>query len=144
MKEKSSQPELALGVTVDNLNRSIQKTKLNERRQLERYLPLLAVSASASPFIGLFGTVWGIMASFEEIARTGSSSLAAVAPGISEALIATAFGLAAAIPAVIGYNIAVNKIRGLSSQMDSFSSDFLNIVQRYLVLDQDQNKKKNK
>ena len=140
MKDKSQYRELALGVTVDNLSRSIHKTKQDQRRKLERHLSLLAISASASPFIGLFGTVWGIMASFEEIARTGSSSLAAVAPGISEALIATAFGLAAAIPAVIGYNISINKIRELSSQMDNFSADFLNIVQRYLVLDQNQEK----
>ena len=81
---------------------------------MEKYLPFLAIIASSSPFIGLFGTVWGIMGAFEGIARTGSSSLAAVAPGISEALIATAFGLAAAIPAVIGYNAAQSMIGSMS------------------------------
>jgi biopolymer transport protein ExbB/TolQ len=98
-------------------------------------LTALAIVASTSPFIGLFGTVWGIMNSFEGIARTGSASLAAVAPGISEALIATAFGLAAAIPAVVGYNIAGTKIKTLISKVDGFGSDYLNIVQRYLVSD---------
>ena len=75
------------------------------------------------------------MGAFEGIAQTGSASLAAVAPGISEALIATAFGLAAAIPALIGYNISLTKIRGLMSSIDGFSSDFMNIVERYLITD---------
>ena len=98
-------------------------------------MSVLAISASASPFIGLFGTVWGIMGAFEGIARTGSASLAAVAPGISEALIATAFGLAAAIPAVVGYNIFASRVRGVVANIDGFSADFLNIVERYLVTD---------
>jgi biopolymer transport protein TolQ len=126
---------VAVNAAVDNLTRSLNKAKMFEKRRLERFLAVLSISASASPFIGLFGTVWGIMGAFEGIARTGSASLAAVAPGISEALIATAFGLAAAIPAVIGYNMAVNRIRGLVAQIDGFSADFLNIVERYLVQD---------
>jgi biopolymer transport protein TolQ len=124
-----------INAALDNLGRSLNKAKQIEKRKMERYLSLLAISASASPFIGLFGTVWGILTAFEKIASTGSASLAAVAPGISEALIATAFGLAAAIPAVIGYNVAAGRIRGLMVQIDGFSADFLNIVERYMVSD---------
>jgi biopolymer transport protein TolQ len=90
----------------------------------------LATTGSTAPFIGLFGTVWGIMTSFKGIGETGTASLAVVAPGISEALIATAIGLVAAIPAVMGYNHFQHKIRVLSSEMDSFSTEYLNIVQR--------------
>ena len=135
LKEQTSSPDIAIGAAMDNLNRTLVKVKGQQRRSLEKSLSFLAISASASPFIGLFGTVWGIMNAFEGIARSGSASLAMVAPGISEALIATAFGLAAAIPAVIGYNIANGKIRNMSFQMDGFSADFLNIVERYLVTD---------
>ncbi len=135
LKEQASTNEMAVSAALDNLSRALHKSKNQEKRKMEKLLPVLAISASASPFIGLFGTVWGIMNSFEGIARTGSASLAAVAPGISEALIATAFGLAAAIPAVIGYNIASSKIRGLLSTLDGFGADYLNIVQRYLVSD---------
>lgn len=135
LRDQASTASLAVNVAVDNLTRSLTKAKLFEKRRMERYLSLLAISASASPFIGLFGTVWGIMGAFEGIARTGSASLAAVAPGISEALIATAFGLAAAIPAVIAYNISNAKIRGQLALIDGFSADFLNIVERYMVSD---------
>lgn len=140
MKENSSQAngDFAISVAIDNLTRTLQKSRQLEKRQLERYLPVLAISASACPFIGLFGTVWGIMSAFEGIARTGSSSLAAVAPGISEALIATAFGLAAAIPAVVGYNIAAYRIRMMMTHLDGFGNDFLNIVERYLFSDRGQ------
>lgn len=135
VKGDAVQSELGLSVAIDNLTRSLQKAKQVERKSLERYLSMLAISASVSPFIGLFGTVWGIMSAFEGIARTGSASLAAVAPGISEALIATAFGLAAAIPAVVGYNVFNAKIRGQMISVDGFAADFLNIVERYLVSD---------
>jgi len=133
LKEQSSSLQLAVHAAIENLGRSLNKAKRMERKRMERYLPLLAIIASSAPFIGLFGTVWGIMNSFGEIARTGSASLAAVAPGISEALIATAFGLAAAIPAVIAYNTSSANIRSLITNLDGFSSDFLNIVERYLV-----------
>lgn len=139
LKEQCSSLQLAVHAAIENLGRSLSKAKRQERRRMESYLPLLAIIASSAPFIGLFGTVWGIMNSFAEIARTGSASLAAVAPGISEALIATAFGLAAAIPALIGYNTATAKIRGLISNLDGFSSDFLNIVERYLVSERKSN-----
>lgn len=135
MKEHTSSPQMAVNAAIDNLNRALVKAKKNERKKLESYLPLLAIIASSSPFIGLFGTVWGIMGSFEGIARSGSASLAAVAPGISEALIATAFGLLAAIPAVIGFNAANARIRTLVGSLDGFCADFLNIVGRYLVSD---------
>lgn len=135
MKEHTSSPQMAINAAIDNLNRALVKAKRSERKKLESYLPLLAIIASSAPFIGLFGTVWGIMGSFEGIARSGSASLAAVAPGISEALIATAFGLLAAIPAVIGFNAANAKIRHLIGSLDGFCADFLNIVGRYLVSD---------
>ncbi|MEZ4741384.1 MAG: MotA/TolQ/ExbB proton channel family protein [Bdellovibrionota bacterium] len=135
LKDQAYTSEMAVRAALENLSRALNKAKNAERRRMEKYLPVLAISASASPFIGLFGTVWGIMNSFEGIARIGSASLAAVAPGISEALIATAFGLAAAIPAVIGYNIAGNKIRNLITKVDGFGADYMNIVERYLVSD---------
>jgi len=135
LKEHTTQQQLAINAAMDNLNRSLGKARRMERKKLESYLSLLAIIASASPFIGLFGTVWGIMGAFEGIARSGSASLAAVAPGISEALIATAFGLLAAIPAVIGFNAANARIRNLLGSLDGFCADFLNIVGRYLVSD---------
>lgn len=135
LREQAQHQELAVNAALDNLNRALGKAKVFERRRLERFVSVLAISASVSPFIGLFGTVWGIMGAFEGIARTGSASLAAVAPGISEALIATAFGLAAAIPAVVGYNLFAGRIRTLMAHIDGFSVDFLNIVERYLVTD---------
>ncbi|NRA63698.1 MAG: MotA/TolQ/ExbB proton channel family protein [Pseudobacteriovorax sp.] len=133
LREQTSSMALAVQVATENISRSLSKAKKIERKKMERYLPLLATIASSSPFIGLFGTVWGIMNAFEGIAKTGNASLAAVAPGISEALIATAFGLAAAIPAVIGYNASNAKIRSLTSNLDGFGMDFLNIVERYLI-----------
>jgi biopolymer transport protein TolQ len=135
LRDQAATSEMAVGAAMDNLGRTLQKAKQFERRRVERFLSVLAISASVAPFIGLFGTVWGIMSAFEGIARTGSASLAAVAPGISEALIATAFGLAAAIPAVVGYNVFAGRVRGLMTSIDGFSADFLNIVERYLVTD---------
>lgn len=133
LRDQTSSLQLAVQVAVENMGRSLTKAKRFERKKMEKMLPLLAIIASASPFIGLFGTVWGIMGAFEGIARSGNASLAAVAPGISEALIATAFGLAAAIPAVIGYNTANAKIRNMTTSIDGFTMDFLNIVERYLI-----------
>ncbi len=135
LRDQVSSPTLAVKAALDNLNRALGKVKINEKKSLEKYLSLLAISASACPFIGLFGTVWGIMNAFEGIARTGNANLSAVAPGISEALIATAFGLAAAIPAAIAYNIFVRKIRNQMILIESFVADFMNIVERYLVTD---------
>jgi len=114
-----------------NIERSLYKAKIYEKRLLDRYLSSLAIVAATAPFIGLFGTVWGIMNSFQEIARSGDSSLTAVAPGISEALIATAVGLGTAIPAVVAYNVLQRQLKSLLVLVDGFSLDFLNIVQRY-------------
>jgi biopolymer transport protein TolQ len=104
-----------------------------ETLRLERLLPFLATTASATPFIGLFGTVWGVMNAFRGIGLRGSASLATVAPGISEALIATAAGLAAAIPAVIAYNHFVSQIRVMATEMENFASEFATYAERDLV-----------
>ena len=118
---------------VENVSRALRRATNSEITRLEKYLTFLATTGSTSPFIGLFGTVWGIMTAFEGIGRTGSASLAVVAPGIAEALIATAIGLVAAIPAVMAYNHFQNKIRVLIKEMDNFSTEFLNIVQRNIA-----------
>ena len=97
---------------------------------LETRLSILATTGGVGPFIGLFGTVWGIMDSFQKIGQTGSASLAVVAPGISEALVATAIGLLAAIPAVVLYNQFNDRLRKLDSKMNNFAADFLNIAKR--------------
>ncbi|ACM19462.1 biopolymer transport membrane proton channel, TolQ-related [Geotalea daltonii FRC-32] len=115
---------------IDNITRALRRATTSEITRLEKYLTFLATTGSTAPFIGLFGTVWGIMTAFKGIGETGSASLAVVAPGIAEALIATAIGLVAAIPAVMGYNHFQQKIRVLIGEMDSFSTEFLNIVQR--------------
>jgi biopolymer transport protein TolQ len=101
----------------------LNKTVSEELTKLERALPFLATTGSTTPFIGLFGTVWGVMDAFRGIALKGSAHIGAVAPGISEALIATAAGLAAAIPAVIAYNYFNHRIRVLSAQMSNFSAE---------------------
>lgn len=129
-KSSTSGSELTPLSGVDNLERSLRKASENEIAEMENRLTILASTGSTGPFIGLFGTVWGIMNSFHQIGVTGSASLAAVAPGISEALIATAIGLAAAIPAVIIYNNCISVIRKEEVSLNNFSTDFLNIVKR--------------
>jgi biopolymer transport protein TolQ len=116
-----------------NLERALNRAQTLQLEELEKNVDWLATIASAAPFIGLFGTVWGIMNSFQNIGATGSANLAIVAPGISEALIATAIGLAAAIPASIGYNALLNRIKKVSLEMETFSQEFLNMVQRNLA-----------
>ena len=116
----------AMGTIQRTLRRSISV----EIRRFRQLVPFLATVGNTAPFIGLFGTVWGIMHTFQGIGLSGSASLAVVAPGISEALIATAAGLAAAIPAVMAYNHFMDKIRVLESELESFSSDLLNIIER--------------
>lgn len=115
---------------LEAVNRALRRAAAHEVAQLERYLPFLATTASATPFIGLFGTVWGIIAAFHGIGQQGSASLAVVAPGISEALIATAAGLGAAIPAVIGYNYFINRVKHWATEMDGFTLDLLNLLSR--------------
>lgn len=118
---------------IENVARALRRATNSEITRLEKYTTFLATTGSTSPFIGLFGTVWGIMSAFEGIGKTGSASLAVVAPGIAEALIATAIGLVAAIPAVMAYNHFQHKIRVLIKEMDNFSTEFLNIVQRNIA-----------
>jgi biopolymer transport protein TolQ len=117
---------------LESAHRAMRRSAGLEIARLERYLPFLATTASATPFIGLFGTVWGVMAAFHGIGTQGSASLAVVAPGISEALIATAAGLAAAIPAVIAYNYFVNRVKHWATEMDGFTLDLLNLMSRPL------------
>jgi biopolymer transport protein TolQ len=120
-------PEIA------NITRAMTRTHSLEVEELEKYVDWLASTASAAPFVGLFGTVWGIMGSFQSIGAMGSASLAVVAPGISEALIATAMGLAAAIPAAIAYNTLVNRMKKISLDIESFSQEYLNMIQRSML-----------
>jgi biopolymer transport protein TolQ len=119
--------------TMDNLKRAVRKAQSQKLNILGKNLPFLATTGSATPFIGLFGTVWGIMVSFHDIGQRGSASLAVVAPGISEALVATAAGLAVAIPAVIFYNHFSNQLDHIQSEIDDFTTDFLNLVERDLI-----------
>jgi biopolymer transport protein TolQ len=131
-KDTARTEEISLS-SLDNVQRALNRASSTEMTKLESALGFLATTGSASPFIGLFGTVWGIMETFKAIGARGSATLAVVAPGISEALIATAAGLAAAIPAVIFYNYFLNKSRTMVQEMDNFADEFLNIVERYLI-----------
>lgn len=118
---------------VDNVTRAMKRATSVEITKLEKSLTFLATTASTTPFIGLFGTVWGIMNAFMGLSVTHSSSIQAVAPGIAEALIATAAGLAAAIPALMAYNHFVQRIKVLAVDMDNFSHEFLNIAERHFL-----------
>jgi biopolymer transport protein TolQ len=115
---------------IESIQRSLERARTSAITEMEHRIPFLATTASAAPFIGLFGTVWGIMNSFRNIGAKGAANLATVAPGIAEALVATAIGLVAAIPAVMAYNYLIRRIRVLSADMETFTSDFLNIVRR--------------
>jgi biopolymer transport protein TolQ len=114
----------------DIVEKEIRRAADDEVESMEYGVPFLATTGSAAPFIGLFGTVWGILHAFWKIGRTGTSSLAVVGPHIAEALIATAIGLAAAIPAVIFYNVYTNKIRLISKNLDNFSDDLIDRLQK--------------
>lgn len=120
---------------LDNLERSLQKAVMNEISAMEEKLSFLATTGTVSPFIGLFGTVFGIMDAFQKIGKMGSASLAVVAPGISEALIATGVGLFAAIPASVFYNHYVTKIKKMELMFSNFTTDFLNIAKRNFFKD---------
>jgi biopolymer transport protein TolQ len=112
------------------VDRALLRASSVEVNKLEKRVPFLATTASITPFIGLFGTVWGIMTSFFNIGTQGSTDLSVVAPGIAEALIATAVGLAAAIPAVYFYNHFSTKVKQYATEMDDFALEFLNIAER--------------
>jgi biopolymer transport protein TolQ len=119
---------------VANVERAMRRAASLQQTRLERLLTFLATVASSTPFIGLFGTVWGIMNSFMGLSSSGSSTLQAVAPGISEALVATAMGLAAAIPALVAYNHFARQARVMSVEMENFSAEFLNIAERHFLV----------
>ena len=116
--------------SLDGVDRALIRAGTNEIGKLERRMTFLATTAGVTPFIGLFGTVVGIMIAFQRIGATGSTNLAIVAPGISEALIATAAGLFAAIPALVFYNHFTHRVKDLSATMDDFALEFLNIAER--------------
>jgi biopolymer transport protein TolQ len=116
----------------DNLARSLRRAASVESTTLERYVTFLATTGSTAPFIGLFGTVWGILRAFQKLGTAQQATIQVVGPDISHALVATAVGLVAAIPAVMAYNYFNSSIRILNTEMDNFSADFLNIVKRHL------------
>ena len=116
-----------------NVKRALRRSINLEVRRLGQLVPFLATAGNTAPFIGLFGTVWGIMSTFHSIGLSGAASLAVVAPGISEALVATAAGLVVAIPSVIGYNYFTDRTRVLYSELENFAADFLNIVERDIL-----------
>ena len=116
--------------SLDSVERSLIRATRIESARLSRYVPFLATTAAATPFVGLFGTVWGIMGAFATIGATGSTSITAVAPGISEALINTAAGLFAAIPALVAYNFFVQQLRRARGEMEDFTLEFLNLTER--------------
>jgi biopolymer transport protein TolQ len=133
VKANEARKEHDSGEDMDTIERALRRAKAEEVTKLENGTTFLATTASAAPFIGLFGTVWGIMNAFIGLSHVKSSSIQAVAPGISEALIATAIGLAAAIPAAIAFNYFMQQVRVLSRNMDMFSAEFLNIARRHFL-----------
>ncbi len=118
---------------LERIKRILTKQGAIETARLEYAVPFLATTGNTAPFIGLFGTVWGIMNSFRSIGTTGSANLAVVAPGISEALIATAVGLIVAIPAVIGYNHLLSRTGSIARDIDSFSLDLINVIDKQMT-----------
>ncbi len=124
------QPGMDIRSVMDGTRRAMRATYQREMERLESYLSFLASVGSVSPYVGLFGTVWGIMNSFRGLANMAQATLGAVAPGIAEALIATAMGLFAAIPAVVAYNRFAGDINKLATRFDSFMEEFSNILQR--------------
>ena len=135
LAKKNAEEGAPLLTGIDNLERALRKAIDNEIALLEGRLSWLATTGSTGPFIGLFGTVWGIMGAFHKIGATGMASLAVVAPGISEALVATGIGLFAAIPATVGYNYFVTRLRKEEMNLSNFAADFLNIAKRNFFQD---------
>lgn len=124
------QAGLNVNIIMDGARRAMRATYQREMDRLESHLSFLATVGSVSPYVGLFGTVWGIMLAFQSLASVSQATLAQVAPGIAEALIATAMGLFAAIPAVVGYNRFTHDVDRLANRMESFMEEFSNILQR--------------
>jgi biopolymer transport protein TolQ len=123
-------PPIRHTLNLESLNRSLLRASNSEITRLERLNGFLATTASVTPFIGLFGTVWGIMGAFQQIGIQMNANLATVAPGIADALIATALGLFAAVPAVIFYNLLLNKLKVQISRMEDFVMEFLNVSEK--------------
>jgi biopolymer transport protein TolQ len=123
----------ALALLHDRLRHAAQQTQGEEFRRLEQGLSFLATTAGVAPFIGLLGTVWGIMQSFHAIGQRGGATLAVVGPGISEALVVTAAGLAVAIPAVVAYNHYLNRLRRMEAELDSFSEEIVLRFESYVI-----------
>jgi len=119
-----------LALIMENTRRAMQVAQMREQDKLEAHLPFLAIVGSTSPYVGLFGTVWGIMTAFRALANVQQATISMVAPGIVEALIATALGLFAAIPAVIAYNRFITDIGRLMNRFDAFEEEFTNILTR--------------
>jgi len=118
---------------LDSVSRTLERATAQEVTKLERWLIFLGTTGSVTPFIGLFGTVWGVMNAFTGIGAKGSASVAAVAPGIAEALVATAAGLFTAIPAVIAYNYFIYRLKIKATEMDNFSLDMLSLIDRIYI-----------
>jgi len=132
LEQTNLHPNLKFRVAEDNVRRVLKQGVSSQLKVLSGSLPFLATCGSSAPFIGLFGTVWGIMHSFHSIGLQKSASLATVAPGISEALIATAIGLAVAIPATIAYNYFLGQLNAIQTELVNFAGTFLNRAQREL------------
>ncbi len=118
---------------VENVTRAMKRQSNVELVKLEKGIPFLATTASTSPFVGLFGTVWGVMTAFMGLSAAHTSNIQAVAPGIAEALITTAFGIVVAVPAQVYYNHFATRVRELATEMDNFTSEFLNIAERHFL-----------
>lgn len=131
------QPGASLDLVIDNTKRAMHVAQMREQDKLETHLPFLAIVSSTSPYIGLFGTVWGIMQAFRALANVQQATISMVAPGIAEALIATALGLFAAIPAVIAYNRFVTDIGRLMGRFDAFQEELTNVLIRQSQLEAD-------
>lgn len=126
-----NQPGILANHVMSGAKRAMRVAQIRENEKLESYLPLLATIGSVSPYVGLFGTVWGIMAAFSSLSQVSEASIAMVAPGISEALVATALGLFAAIPAVIGYNRFVQLVDRLLNRFEAFEDEFASLLYRH-------------
>jgi len=118
---------------LSSIERTLQGAVQDEMTHQERYLHVLATIGNIAPFIGLLGTVWGIMGAFQEIGRQGSANIAVVAPGVAEALINTAAGLFVAIPAAVGYNLFIHKIKNMHVQLEVFSSEVVTLVEEKMI-----------
>ena len=130
MTENPGKPRIR---SLESVRRALQIGASTELSRLEKWLVWLATTGAVTPFVGLFGTVWGIIDAFHGLATAGTASLHSVAPGIAEALITTAAGLFAAIPAVIAYNIFLQRIKEFGAQLDDFALEFLNMTERYFT-----------